>query len=139
MPVYQNPRNPVRNSSGEYQPIYSGHFNESGEQVFYGYHWKVQQDGSVARLLDDDAIGWHAGNWEINKRSIGICIDDDLDHKHPTDASIDTVAQILRNHYPRLDPTDQTVIGHNEASKTACPGDEFIGGWKNRLLSILNT
>lgn len=136
VPVYQNIRNPVLDSAGRHQPIYSEHFNELGEQVFYGYHWKVDQDGNATRLLNDEAIGWHAGNWEINKRSVGICIDDDLEHKSPTDASIESVAQILKDHYQQLEITGSTVIGHNEASKTACPGDEFLGGWKNRLLEI---
>lgn len=136
VPVYQNTRNPVLNSTGKHQPIYSGHFDDSGEQVFYGYHWKVSQDGSATRLLNDEAIGWHAGNWEINKRSVGICIDDDLEHKSPTDTSIESVAQILKDHYRQLEITGSTVIGHNEASKTACPGDEFLGNWKKRLLEI---
>jgi hypothetical protein len=134
VPVYQSTNNPVLNSKGDHQPIYSGHFNEAGEQVFYGYHWKVNQDGKTTRLLDDSALAWHAGDWDINKHSVAICIDDDLEHKSPTQDSLNSVADIIKNNYSFLPVSGKSVIGHNEASSTACPGDEFINGWKKDLL-----
>lgn len=134
VPVYQNKNRPVLNSQGNYQPIYSGHFDESGEQVFYGYHWKVQQDGQAMRLLQDGALGWQAGNWEINKRSVGICIDDDLKHSRPTNASLEAVASIINTYYSEVSVSEHAVIGHNEASSTICPGDQFMGGWKEDLI-----
>lgn len=136
VPVYQSEAKPVLNSQGEHQPIYSGHFNEKGEQVFYGYHWKVQQDGEPLRLLNDSEIGWHAGNWDMNKRSVGICIDDDLEHKRPTDEALEGVARVIAEHYPYVEPSTDTIIGHNEASgPTMCPGDKFLSGWKFDLLA----
>ena len=134
LPVYQNKQRPVLNSTGQHQPIYSGHFDEVGEQVFYGYHWKVGQDGRVDRLLDDSALGWHAGNWEVNKRSVGICIDDDLAHKNPTEDALNAVAAIISTHYADIATSESAIIGHKEASETACPGDHFIDGWKNELV-----
>jgi hypothetical protein len=133
VPVYQNKKQPVLNSHNEHQPIYSGHFDELGRQVFYGYHWKVERDGTTKRLLPDSALGWHAGNWEINKKSVGICIDDDLASKTPTPESLEAVAGIINEHY-----TGMTVIGHNEASQTVCPGAHFKHGWKLELLDLLS-
>lgn len=129
---------PVYQSRGEHRPIYSGHFDEAGEQVFYRYHWKIGQDGTVTRLLNDEAIGWHAGSWEVNKRSVGICIDDDLEHAAPTEASLRAAAEIIRTCYPQIEPTLKSVLGHNQAteSQTTCPGDRFLGGWKDELLAI---
>lgn len=134
VPVYQNQKRPVLTSEGEHQPIYSGHFNDEGDQVFYGYHWKVQQDGMATRLLPDSALGWHAGDWEMNKKSVGICIDDDLEHSSPTEASLDSVASIIRAHYPNISVSNETIVGHNETFSTICPGDQFINGWKEKLL-----
>jgi hypothetical protein len=133
VPVYQNKKKPVLNSQGEHQPIYSGHFDEQGRQVFYGYHWKVERDGTTKRLLPDSALGWHAGNWEINKKSVGICIDDDLASKTPTPESLEGAAEIINEHYAGM-----TVIGHNEASQTVCPGAHFKHGWKLELLDLLS-
>jgi len=135
LPVYQNKNKPVLNSHGEHQPIYSGHYNKLGKQVFYQYHWFVKQDGEAIRLLDDDALAWHAGDWEVNKRSVAICIDDDLNHKSPTQDSFESVVDIIQKHYSYIPVEPKAIIGHKEANeKTECPGDRFIGGWKNDLL-----
>ena len=133
LPVYQSKKNPVLNSKGEHQPIYSGHFTNN-QQVFYGYHWKVDQDGTATRLLDDSAIGWHAGNWDINKKSVGICIDDDLEDKDPTPEALQAVADLIKTHYAKA-----TIVGHNEAAlkHTICPGDGFLNSWKLELLGLL--
>lgn len=134
VPVYQSESRPIVDSLGSRQPIYSGHFDESGEQVFYGYHWHVDRGGNVDRLLADDQIAWHAGDWTVNKRSVGICIDDDLRDCYPTQDSLEAVADILKTHYPDLPKTDEVVVGHNEVSRVLCPGNRFIGGWKKDLL-----
>lgn len=131
---------PAFKASPDQHSIYSGHFDETGRQVFYGYHWMVKQDGSSTRLLDDSALAWHAGNYEINKRSIGICIDDDLVHKSPTPDSLETVVEIIKDNYPDIKISEKTIIGHNEAidGRTLCPGDKFLSGWKNQLLERLS-
>ncbi len=136
VPRYQSKSAPVLNSQNQRQPIFSGHFNDKGEQVFYGYHWLVGKDGKKTRLLADDEIGWHAGNWEVNKRSAAICIDDDLAHSSPTDEALESVAQIIRDDYPAVEVTPTAIVGHNEAtlSSTECPGDQFVDGWKSQLL-----
>ncbi len=133
VPRYQEKGNPILNSQGQHQPIYSGHFNENGRQVFYLYHWKVAQDGTVQRLLPDKALLWHAGDWAINKRSVSICIDDDLLFKAPTPESLQAVAGIINTNYAGMN-----VIGHSEASATTiCPGNRFMKGWKLELLARL--
>jgi hypothetical protein len=137
VPRYRMPDRPIRNSAGGLQPIYSGHFDENGSQVFYGYHWKVSQDGTRTRLLDDSAIGWHAGNWPINTRSVGVVIDDDLAHSDPTHEAMESVADLIADEgYASRETADERIIGHNEASKTTqCPGDRFEKGWKPELIA----
>jgi hypothetical protein len=113
-------------------PIWSGHFS-GGKQVFWGYHWLMRMDGTFEKLLDDGKIGWHAGNWPINKRSIGICLDNDYEHQDPTDGLLQKLATHIRRNYPRV-----KVIGHREARQgTICPGGNFLEGWKPKLLKYL--
>ncbi len=117
------------NSKG--RPISSNHYRD-GKMVFYGYHWWVEIDGTATRLLPDEAIGWQAGNWEVNCQSIGICINDDLTDKAPSSAALKAVRQILDDYRARLGSLE--VIGHCEANpKTKCPGGTFIAGWKQAL------
>lgn len=115
------------------QPIWSGHFKD-GQQVFYAYHWFMRMDGNFEQLLTDDKIGWHAGNWEVNKRSVAICLDNDYEKQDPTDVVLQTLAKHIKMHYP----TVKNIIGHCEAnSKTICPGANFKSVWKAKLLNNL--
>lgn len=118
-------------------PIYSGHVH-GGRQVFQIYHWLVRTNGEAERLLDDDEIGWQAGRWDVNRRSVGICIDDDLENMSPDSAVIEGLAQVISEHYPDITEHPETIIGHSEVGgpiKTICPGNQFLDGWKQELLN----
>lgn len=115
------------------QPVYSHHFRSDGRQVFYAYHWLVRMDGAVERLLADHEIGWQAGNWDINCRSIAICFDNDLSDSSPPREAIEAAARIIRVYYPQV--VAERVIGHYVANPlTTCPGARFANGWRNELL-----
>ncbi len=118
-------------------PIWSGHFDGAGNPVFYAYHWLVRMDGSVERLLADGKIGWHAGNWEINKRSVAICIDNDYTDLVPYDEVLKAVAGLIRTHYGAIPHV--RIFGHRDVGKlpTICPGELFEDGWKPVLLKLL--
>jgi hypothetical protein len=118
------------------QPIWSGHFHK-GKQVFWGYHWLMRMDGSFERLLQDDQIGWHSGNWDTNRRSIGICLDNDYEKRNPTDEILRKLAGHIKQKYPDIKPID--IIGHCEARQdTICPGGHFLDVWKPKLLNYFN-
>lgn len=124
VPVYAKGVNPG-------QPIWSGHFKDD-QQVFWGYHWLMRMDGKFEKLLEDNQIGWHAGNWAINKRSIGICLDNDYENQDPTDDILQKLAKFIKEKYPGA-----KIIGHCEATKTTCPGTDFLKVWKSKLLNYL--
>lgn len=127
---YFNPAEGDRSLKG--QPIWSNHFRH-GKMSFLGYHWLMRMDGSFERLLDDERIGWHAGNWDINTRSVGICLDNDYEKTDPSDEILRKLAAHIRQHYP-----DAKLIGHCQArSGTICPGGNFMGGWKDKLIEYL--
>jgi hypothetical protein len=114
------------------QPVWSGHFYK-GQQVFWAYHWLVREDGRCEQILKDSYVGWHAGNWDINTRSVGICIDDDLTEKEPRDNIINSVAELIRSHYKNV-PIER-IFGHCEVNRqTECPGSLFHKVWKQKLL-----
>ncbi len=118
------------------QPIWSNHFDQQGRQTFHAYHWFVRMDGSSERLLADDQIGWQAGNWEVNRRSVAICLDNDYEQRDPERVVLEVVAGLIKEHYPQV--LAERVIGHCEANpKTVCPGGGFLGGWKEQLLEML--
>jgi hypothetical protein len=129
---YNNPSDP-RETEFKGQPIWSGHF-QNEQQLFWGYHWLIRNDGQVNNLLNDLAIGWHAGNWDVNKRSIAVCIDDDLTESEPKDAVLESIADLIESKYPYIDKA--RIIGHSDAnSSTECPGNSFHDVWRAKLLS----
>jgi N-acetyl-anhydromuramyl-L-alanine amidase AmpD len=117
------------------QPIWSNHV-QNGKQVFYVYHWLMRMDGRFERLLDDSQIGWHAGNWEVNKRSIAICLDNDYEKQDPIDEILKKLASFIQENYSNI--RLENIIGHCEANpKTICPGTNFKSVWKAKLLNYL--
>jgi hypothetical protein len=122
------------------RPVFSGHVRE-GRQVFWPYHWLVRKNGAADRLLLDSEIGWHAGDWQVNCRSVAIALDDDFERRRPSDRELAAIARIIRTYYPRV-PANQ-IVGHREVNaKTTCPSELFLAnvkrlGWKNDLLALL--
>ena len=117
------------------QAVASNHY-QNGQMVFYAYHWFVRMDGSAERLLDDDQIGWHAGNWDINTRSVAICLDNNYENAEPTPEVLRTVAKLLRDNYQQVN--SNKIIGHCEANpKTICPGSTFLSNWKSILINLI--
>ena len=117
------------------KPIYSGHFR-NGKQVFYPYHWIIRTGGKIERLLSDKEIGWHAGNWDINCRSVAIVLDNNYENSAPSDEELSSIIKIIKNNYDFV--PKERIFGHREInSKTTCPGNLFIGEWKEKLLEML--
>ena len=117
------------------QAIFSHHFRDS-QPVFYAYHWLVRMDGQIERLLDDNEIGWQAGNWEVNCRSIAICLDNNFENSSPSALVLGSCAQLIREYYPRV--SLENIKGHREVNpKTTCPGNQFMAGWKLKLEELL--
>lgn len=114
--------------------IWSGHFMQ-GKQVFYPYHWLVRPDGSTERLLEDHYIGWHAGDWAVNRRSIGIALDGDYEKKNPTKNQLKGLINLIKKSYPNV--TRKRIFGHSEIVETLCPGAEFENGWKIEIIKSL--
>jgi hypothetical protein len=122
------------------QPIFSGHFRQ-GKQVFYPYHWIIRKDGTAEQLLFDNEIGWHAGNWEVNCRSVAIVFDNNYENSVPSKIELDAVVKLIKEKYSNI--LKDRIFGHREINvKTTCPSNLFLSeegknGWKEGLLNLL--
>jgi N-acetylmuramoyl-L-alanine amidase len=113
------------------QPVWSGHFRE-GRMVFFAYHWLIRPDGTAERLLEDSYIGWHAGDWQINTRSVAIALSGDYEAATPPRTQIESAARVIRAHYPQVPRIG--IVGHCEVRKDlTCPGAYFLETWKDLL------
>lgn len=130
---YNNPTESEKHIKG--QPIFSHHF-KNGEQVFYAYHWLIRMDGKAERLLPDNETGWQAGNWEVNCRSVAICLDNDFENSRPSTEVITTIAKIIKDNYNHIEKA--RIFGHREINqKTTCPGNSFLSDWKQEVLNLI--
>jgi hypothetical protein len=122
------------------RPIYSGHVR-NGRQVFWPYHWFIRKDGTAERLLEDSEIGWQAGNWDVNRRSVAICFDGDYENSRPSDTELCAAAKLIRERYSGV--AQEKIFGHREINpKTTCPSNLFLSddmrqGWKEDLLRLI--
>ena len=134
VPYFNDPTDD-RERSLKGKPLWSNHVRD-GRPVFYLYHWLMRMDGSFERLLEDDELGWHAANWDINCRSVAICLDNDYESEDPSEEVLQKLAKFINEHYPSV--SGDRIMGHKEVSnhKTACPGGNFVDGWKQDLLRL---
>lgn len=135
-PAYANPNN-EKDKNIDGKPIYSNHFSDN-KMVFWPYHWIIRRDGAAERLLQDNEIGWHAGNWDVNCKSVAIVLDNDYENSSPSESELISIASIIVNDYPNI--SSKNVLGHCEVNPlTVCPSNNFLveDGWKNDLLKII--
>ncbi|RBM16682.1 N-acetylmuramoyl-L-alanine amidase [Streptomyces sp. PT12] len=103
-------------------------------------HYVVAADGRVAQCLRDSDIGWHAGNWDHNTRSIGIEHEGWVDEPEWfTDAMYERSAALtayLCDAYGiRKDRTG--VIGHSEVPRATHTDPGSLWDWE-RYLRLVN-
>lgn len=88
-------------------------------------HYVISRSGKIVQLVHDSDVAWHAGNWRVNERSIGI------EHEGYADgplgftdaqyrASAKLAAYVARR---SLMPIDRAhVIGHAQVPHPSRPG-----------------
>jgi hypothetical protein len=109
------------------KPIFSGHYY-NGVQTFIPYHYLINPDGSFINILKDEYIGWHAGNWDINCRSIAIAFKGNFTNSFPSNAALKSAKNIITKY------KNVKVLGHKEIIQTTkCPGDKF-DDWRKSLI-----
>ena len=54
------------------------------EGKYIAYHFMVTPNGRVWKTRHPKHIGHHAGNWEVNKKSLAICLVGDFSNRRPS-------------------------------------------------------
>ena len=99
----------------------SAHYGISGSRI---WQW-----------VKEEHVAYHAGNYAMNQRSIGIEHDAGIDPKHDlSEESYRTSAELIAYLSKKYNiPLDRNhIIGHNEVKATQCPGTIDI----NRLITL---
>jgi N-acetylmuramoyl-L-alanine amidase CwlA len=101
------------------------------------YHYALDKS-VVHQYVDEANTAWHAGVWDINQRSVGVCIAAGPNYPY-VDADYETAAQlcaeIIRRH-PSI--SLENIKGHKDFKATECPGNLDLTRLRNRVSQILN-
>ena len=98
-------------------------------------HYMVGRDGLIYCLVNEEMAAWHAGNREVNPKSIGIELV--ASDKEPgmtvvqEAALVELIADIRSRYTIKL----SDIIPHRKVRATACPGfvwptDKDLEDWK---------
>jgi N-acetyl-anhydromuramyl-L-alanine amidase AmpD len=101
----------------------------SGSHSDASANYVISRQGEIVQLVNDSDIAWQAGNWKVNKESIGIeHVGNTLDPEGYTQAqyvsSAHLVAWLVRRYSVPVDR--QHIIGHYQVPDPNHPG-EFGG------------
>lgn len=117
-------------------------FSNAGRSKLSSAHYGVGFDGRIQLYVEEDKTAYHAGNYPMNQRSIGIEFEDKGKPNDPrpellyqTGAKL--IADIARHYNITLDRSH--VVKHKEVSQssTACPGTLDIEKLINEAKNIL--
>ena len=90
---------------------------------YIGYHWIIFSDGSLKRYRNDDEVGAHCKEGEINFKSIGICLEGNFDYELPTDAQKQALLKLITEIQTKYRIPNEKVVPHRKyATYKSCWG-----------------
>lgn len=113
----------IRNWGDENNPMYA----PKSTLGWYGqYHFFIEGNGKITQFREMSEIGWHAGNWDVNKDSIAICFAGNFNNDELTSAqkkSLQIIWSRIQTDYPELSLKDFRL--HRDFKSTECPGSNI--------------
>lgn len=91
------------------------------------YHYTIEKDGTVYDVNDDTSVTWHTAGQ--NMKALGIMLVGDFTgpghtgKSEPTEEQLGSLIRLLDVLCERYDITRDSVYGHKDFGKQACPGD----------------
>lgn len=97
--------------------------NQPEKWACIGYHFIIARDGRVFEGRPIAYQGAHAGNPEVNRLNIGVCLIGDFEHHPVPKLQRDTLAAVLDQLRSDYGIPRQQVFGHKHFKpSTECPG-----------------
>jgi len=101
-------------------------YHESKGWGHISYHYIIDNVGDIYQCLPETEVGYHAGNLTINKKSISIKFDGNMELQKPTISQITAYKELIKyliTQRPDLPIVLKSSIkGHKDIKPTACPG-----------------
>lgn len=98
------------------------------------YHYALDKD-VVHQYVREEDTAWHAGVFDINRRSIGICIAAGPNYPY-ANQDYETAAKLIANIFARRGVME--IKAHRDFKPTECPGNLDFGRLRARVNEIIN-
>lgn len=82
-------------------------------------HYFVDKDGTICQSVNESDTAWHAGNWTMNCRSIGI--ENVSAGEDFTEAQINSLAALVQSLMAKYGISSSHVIRHYDVTGKRCP------------------
>ena len=117
--------NDIRQVVSEINRLHSRKFGKMGKSLglTISYHYLITPDGKVWRTRDLEDVGYHAGNWNVNLHSIGVCLVGNFEKYRPTRAQVQSLDRLVRR--LRSERGISKVIPHSYCRATLCCGENL--------------
>lgn len=102
-------------------------FPISSMGFYVGYHWLIEQDGTVLQAREENEIGAHDQGENIN--SIGICLAGNFNDKLPNDIQTIAASLLLGEIRSRWNIPLTRIEPHRWDDTTDCPGKLLPDIW----------
>jgi|3_EtaG_2_1085321.scaffolds.fasta_scaffold00403_7 N-acetyl-anhydromuramyl-L-alanine amidase AmpD len=116
--------------SPQYDKVWEYHNSGAGGKWPEGfgiqYTYFIERDGMIIQGREEHETTWHAGNWLLNKQSIGICLAGDFTREDPTMAQLKSLKDLLIDIQRRRGIPNDNIYPHREVRATRCPGTDFL-------------
>jgi N-acetyl-anhydromuramyl-L-alanine amidase AmpD len=90
------------------------------------YHYSIDNTGTIYQCLPENEIGYHCGNLTINKKSIAIKFDGNMETQKLTTAQIRAYRDLMKYLTTKRPDLPKIIKGserpHRSVKPTSCPG-----------------
>lgn len=116
----------ISGPDNQYDEVFSYHHRGAGGKWPAGngisYHYFIEKSGLVLQGRPEESIGYHAGNWIMNVRSIAICLAGNFTREQPTEKQVSSLTRLTTELQRKWGIPDVRILLHREIKQTACPG-----------------
>lgn len=102
-------------------------FPRSSMGYYVGYHYLVEQDGTIRQARLESEIGAH--DQGENSNSLGICLAGNFNLRYPTEAATASAALLVKQIRSRHNIPVTRIEPHRWDDLTECPGTLLPDNW----------
>lgn len=104
--------------------------NGNGHHV--AYHYLIAGGGKILYTRPEDEVGYHAGHWTTNRKSIGVCFLGKFEEEKPNPQQLTAARQLIREIKCRH--KIKNIAGHRTFKPTKCPGKNMTDDMIYKLI-----